>query len=92
MTLYIVVSLDFSTIYCGIFWSRVMSIVESGLIRLAFRLRVVGNYEYRGQQSGISGKTQKQWLSLLLEDQDTQQLSISVPTEMIRDVFDMHLR
>lgn len=40
------------------------------------------NYEFRGTQSGVSAKTGKSWLSLVLESEDSRQVSVSVPADL----------
>lgn len=46
--------------------------------------------EYRGMHSGVSSNG-NQWLSLLFEDDDCNQLSVSVPKDMIGDVYSLHM-
>lgn len=58
---------------------------------MAFRIPATLDVEYRGSRSGVGSKTGKQWLSLMFEDADTNQISVSVPGEMIGDVYNMHM-
>lgn len=65
---------------------------------MAFSIKVNLKCEYRGYRSGTSSKTNAPWLSLLYETDDSEQISVSVPSEMISDVYamqpakgDMHL-
>lgn len=53
---------------------------------MAFDLRVEMELEYRGQRAGVS-KDGNEWMSLLFEDDDASQVSVSVPREMQRDVL-----
>ena len=57
--------------------------------------RVVAKYpeiEYRGFQSGHSEKTKRDWLSLIFEDEECNQLNVSVPLTMQQDVREMTMR
>lgn len=54
---------------------------------MAFRIPAVLDVEYRGSRSGVAQKTGNQWLSLMFEDKDCNQISVSVPAEMIGDVY-----
>lgn len=59
---------------------------------MAFSIKVSSTLEYRGFRSGFSEKTGKQWMSLMFEDGEAQQLSISVPNDMIGDVYQLGMR
>lgn len=60
---------------------------------MAFRLNVVlRELEYRGRASGNSSKTGNRWMSLIFEDAETQQINVSVPSDMQDDVIDLGLR
>ena len=60
---------------------------------MAFRLSVrVPNVEYRGYQQGYSERSKRNWLTLIWEDQEFNQLQTSVPAEMQNDVREMSLR
>lgn len=58
---------------------------------MAFRFNITNTYEYRGMVTGVSAKTGRQWMSLRLEDEQAEQIEISVPSEMQGDVFNMSL-
>lgn len=59
---------------------------------MAFRLQVkLPEVEYRGTRSGLSTKTGKRWMSLVLEDLDSNQIECSVPEDMQSDVLGLHL-
>lgn len=59
---------------------------------MAFALNVtVPDVEYRGCQSGTS-KEGRPWMSLIFEDKDTNQISVSVPSDMQGDVYSLSLR
>lgn len=57
---------------------------------------VVNSYlegmEYRGERSGVSTKTGKPWLQLVLEDATSSQIEVSVPHEMHDEVHALGLR
>lgn len=60
---------------------------------MAFRLDVtLTELEYRGKASGSSSKTGNRWMSLIFEDSETQQINVSVPSDMQDDVLDLGLR
>lgn len=60
---------------------------------MAFRLvTTLREIEYRGRASGTSSKSGNRWMSLIFEDTDTQQLNVSVPSDMQDDVIDLGLR
>lgn len=48
------------------------------------------NMEYRGLQHGVSQKG-NEWVTLIFEDENCNQLQISVPDELRTDVFTLHL-
>lgn len=43
-------------------------------------------------QSGTSSQTQKPWVSLIFEDSESNQLSCSVPQDIIPSVYNLGLR
>lgn len=58
---------------------------------MAFRFKTTfPNLEYRGEQSGTSDRGP--WLSLIFEDSECNQLSVSVPKNMQGDVYALGLR
>lgn len=58
---------------------------------MAFRIPAVLDVEYRGFRSGTASRTGNPWLSLMFEDKDTNQISVSVPGDMIGDVYALHM-
>lgn len=59
---------------------------------MAFSINVVMFAEYRGMRTGVSASSGRQWMSVMFEDEDAQQLSISVPNDLIADVYQLGLR
>lgn len=61
---------------------------------VAFALDVsLEGYEFRGVQSGVSAKTNKPWMSLILEKADNaQQLNVSVPVELQGNIAGLGLK
>lgn len=60
---------------------------------MAFVLNVnLSPVEYRGMQTGVSSQTGKPWMSLVFEDADTNQVSVSVPQDMQGDVYNVGLQ
>lgn len=62
---------------------------------MAFNLDVsLEGYEYRGVESGVSKKTGKPWMSLILEQagERPRQLSVSVPEELQASVSNLGLK
>ena len=57
---------------------------------MAFSLKVAMTVEYRGSRSGISSRSGNQWLTLVYETEESDQISVSVPNDMISDVQSMH--
>ena len=58
---------------------------------MAFRFKTsFPEIEYRGEQSGASERGR--WLSLIFEDSECNQLSVSVPKDMQSDVYALCLR
>lgn len=56
--------------------------------------RIVANYpkiEYRGMREGISQKTNRRWVSLILEDDEANQIEVGVPNDMQRDIVELGL-
>ena len=50
---------------------------------MAFVLNVtLPEVEYRGMQSGTSRESNRPWMSLVFEDKDTNQVSVSVPADL----------
>lgn len=59
---------------------------------MAFRLSVtLQELEYRGVRSDVN-KDGQRWMALLFEDRETNQLNVSVPRDMHRDVNGLDLR
>lgn len=59
---------------------------------MAFSLQVtLPEVEYRGMQTGVSQQNGRQWMSLVFEDSDTNQISCSVPSELQGDIFSLGL-
>lgn len=59
---------------------------------MAFRIKATyPDVEYRGYQSGFSEKSQRDWLTLIFEDDECDQIQASVPANMQNDVREMHL-
>lgn len=56
---------------------------------MAFSLRVGMCCEYRGMRTGTSSRTNSPWMSLLYETEDSEQISVSVPSEMISEIYAM---
>lgn len=58
---------------------------------MAFRIKtVLEDYEYRGIKTG-EGKNGI-WMSLVLEDEDSFQLEVSVPSNFQADVYSLGLK
>lgn len=59
---------------------------------MAFVLNVtLPEVEYRGMQSGTSRESNRPWMSLVFEDKDTNQVSVSVPADLQGDVYSLQL-
>lgn len=43
-------------------------------------------------QTGVSSKSGKQWMSLIFEGEECNQLSVSVPSDMFSDIYNAHLQ
>ncbi len=68
-------------------------VVCKGVFVVAFRITcVLDSMEYRAIQSGRSQKTGNPWMSLVFENSDADQLSVSVPSDMQADVYGLGLR
>lgn len=48
--------------------------------------------EYRNVRSGVGRESQKTWMSLVVEDDNANQIDISVPMELQSDVYGLGLR
>lgn len=60
---------------------------------MAFRVNVTYEcIEFRGIQSGTSRESGRPWMSLVLEDSETNQISVSVPQDLQGDVYSLGLR
>lgn len=59
---------------------------------MAFSFTCNLDVEYRGNRTGTSSKTGDPWMSLLFEDEEQSQLSVSVPKDMLNTVYELHLR
>ena len=60
---------------------------------MAFRIScVLDCMEFRAIQSGRSQKTGNNWMSLVFENDEAEQLSVSVPSDMQSDVYSLGLR
>lgn len=60
---------------------------------MAFVLSVtLENMEYRNLRSGVGKASGKPWMSLVLEDQASNQLDVSVPSDLQGDVYGLGLR
>ena len=59
---------------------------------MGFRLNCsLEGMEYRGKRDGVSKKTGKPWMSLVLEDANAEQLVVSVPGDMLPEVQGLSL-
>lgn len=52
----------------------------------------IKNHEFRAIQSGVSQKTGKPWMSIVVEDFEANQTSVSVPAELQSEVTALGLR
>lgn len=52
----------------------------------------LGHMEFRVLRSGKGRESGKVWMSLVLEDQDSQQVEVSVPADYQSDVYGLGLR
>ena len=51
------------------------------------------NYEYRGLRTGFSAKTNRSWMSIILESpDDARQLDVSVPDDLQADIYNADLQ
>ena len=50
------------------------------------------NQEFRAIQTGVSQKTGKTWMSIIVEDFEARQTSVSVPAELQNEVTSLGLR
>lgn len=48
--------------------------------------------EYRSVRSGVGKESGKTWMSLVLEDENANQLDVSVPSDLQGDVYGLGLR
>lgn len=68
-------------------------VVCKGVFVVAFRIAcTLESMEFRAIQSGRSAKSGNNWMSLVFENPDAEQLSVSVPSEMQADVYSLGLR
>lgn len=60
---------------------------------MAFVLNVaMEDMEYRAIRSGVGKESGKPWMSLVLEDENSNQVDVSVPQELQGDVYGLGLR
>ena len=60
---------------------------------MAFVLNVtLERMEYRAVRSGVGKESGKPWMSLVLEDEYSNQLDVSVPQDIQGDVYGLSLR
>lgn len=60
---------------------------------MAFVLNVsMNDMEYRAIRSGVGKESGKPWMSLVLEDDSSNQVDVSVPQDLQGDVYGLGLR
>ena len=52
----------------------------------------LGSMEFRALRSGKGRESGKVWMSLVVEDSDSQQIEVSVPADYQSDVYSLGLR
>lgn len=60
---------------------------------MAFSINcVLSDMEFRALQTGTSSQNNRTWMSLVFEDAEANQVSVSVPSDMQSDVYALALR
>ena len=78
---------------CWAMFGTLFFVVCKGVFVVAFRIAcVLESMEFRAIQSGRSAKSGNNWMSLVFENPDAEQLNVSVPSEMQADVYSLGLR
>lgn len=59
---------------------------------MAFQINcTLESIEYRGLRTGVGRESGRTWMSLVVEDANSQQVEISVPADLQSDIYALHL-